>query len=585
MKINNLAGASLLALTIALSPAALAETWIEKSNAYSQQLLELMGKYQPEAAAQFGVTGVEADVADFKANVVERFRADSLAIAAGLKAELERETDPALRLDISIMIDALEDGARTLELQNSAQVPYFNLPQMIFGGFQGLLGPGSDASRHQYAVQRLKRYAGLEDGYQPITDLAVARTRERMSDDSLQGPFTGQVSQDLERMPTFIDGIDELFENAGLDGWQEASATLKDQLNGYKAFVEEEVMSRARDSAILPRALYEDVLRTTWGVDASPEVLIEMGTLGFASIKNEMKALAPLVAMEKGWNITDYREVIARLKEDNIPGDQLLAFYEDTIEKLEEISVREGLVTIPERDAQVRIMTAAETAQQPAPNLQPPRFVGGAEKEYPTFRLPQLEKNADGSWKNTDETFRANAWTLSAHEARPGHELQFAAMVDQGVSLARQLYAFNSTNVEGWALYAEAISKPYMPLDGQLISLQHRLLRAARAFLDPMLNLGLIEPEAAKRILIEDVMLSEKWAQNEIERYTYRIPGQAPAYYYGYAKLQELRTEVEVRLANKFKAQAFHDFILAQGLLPPDLMRAAVLDRFVPSQL
>ncbi|MFC4347981.1 DUF885 domain-containing protein [Kordiimonas lipolytica] len=582
---NALAGASMLAMSLSMSTGVFAETWVEKSNEYSQQLLNLMGKYQPEFAAQVGVTGVEANVFDLKENVVDRYRADSMEIVATLKAQMANETDPALLQDMAIMVKALEDGAKTLELQNSAQLPYFNVPQMIFGGFQALLGPGSDASRHAQAVTRLKRYAGLEDGYTPIVELAMARTRERMGNMELKGPYIKEVEQDLERMPTFIDGIDSLFEGAGLEGWEDAVATLKEQLADYRAFIEDEIKPRARQNARLPRPLYEDALKATWGVDASPEELIELATLGYANIKNEMKALAVLVAEEKGYASHDYRDVIAKLKEDNIPGDQLKEFYEDVIAKLEEIAIREGLVTIPERDAQVRIMTAAETAQQPAPNLQPPRFVNSGPKEYPTFRLPLLKKNEDGSWKATDETFRANAWTLSAHEARPGHELQFASMVDNGVSLARQLYAFNSTNVEGWALYAEAISKPYMPLDAQLVSLQHRLLRAARAFLDPMLNLGLIDAVEAKRILTEDVMLSDAWAQNEIERYTYRIPGQAPAYFYGYSKLQALRTEVELALADKFDAKAFHDFILAQGLLPPMLMRQAVMERFVPSQL
>ena len=34
-----------------------------------------------------------------------------------------------------------------------------------------------------------------------------------------------------------------------------------------------------------------------------------------------------------------------------------------------------------------------------------------------------------------DFNFQAAAWTLSAHEGRPGHELQFTAMVERGVSL------------------------------------------------------------------------------------------------------------------------------------------------------
>ena len=42
-----------------------------------------------------------------------------------------------------------------------------------------------------------------------------------------------------------------------------------------------------------------------------------------------------------------------------------------------------------------------------------------------------------------------------------------------------------------------------------------------------------------------------------------------------------LRTEVEIALGGDFNQRRFHDFILEQGLLPPDLLREAVLDEFV----
>ena len=127
--------------------------------------------------------------------------------------------------------------------------------------------------------------------------------------------------------------------------------------------------------------------------------------------------------------------------------------------------------------------------------------------------------------------------------------------------------------------------RPYLPLEAQMISLQYRLMRAARMFLDPMLNLGLITPEEAKRLIVEDIAIGESWAQNEIERYTYRIPGQATAYYYGYNKMQSLRTQTELKLADDFDQRAFHDFVLAQGLLPPDILKDAVMTEFVPSQI
>ncbi|WP_262690985.1 DUF885 domain-containing protein [Kordiimonas aestuarii] len=561
------------------------QSWIEKSNAYSAKLLGLMAKYAPEYASMIGVAAADTEVMDVQPKVLERYTADAKKLISELKAARTQEKDPALVQDIDIMIASLERDVKTNALTKANLLTYNNVPQDIYSGFQALLGSGSDASRHESAVVRLRKYAGLEEGYQPITELATARSRESFAVEGLAGPFKDEVEQDLEHLPVFIEGLAPLFEGAGLTGWQEPLEKLKAQLTAYGEFVRGEIVPRARSEARLPRPLYENDL-AKWGLEGvTPETLIQMASLGYASIKFEMEALAPLVAAEKGYAETDYKSVIRYLKEEGIPGDELEAYYAKTIADLEDIARKHAIISVPVRDAQIRIMDEAETAANPAPNVQPPRFVGGDEKIYPTFRLPLVKKNGDGTWQTTDDTYKASTWTLAAHEARPGHEMQFSAMLDQGVSLARQLYAFNSVNVEGWALYAEAISKPYMPLDGQLISLQNRLVRAARAFLDPMLNLGLITPADAKRLLIEDVMIDEGWAQDEIERYTYRMPGQATAYYYGYSRLMALRAEVELKLRDKFVQKDFHDFILSQGLLPPSLMHKAVMEQFVPEAL
>lgn len=199
--------------------------------------------------------------------------------------------------------------------------------------------------------------------------------------------------------------------------------------------------------------------------------------------------------------------------------------------------------------------------------------------------MPTIVQKEDGSWPQSDYAFPAMMWTLSAHEARPGHEMQFTTMLRGGISTARALFAFTSANVEGWALYAEAIAKPYMPLEGQLISLRDRLLRAARIWLDPMLNMGLISAEEAKRVLMVEVVLDDLSAQTEIDRYTFRSPAQATAYYYGYENLQSLRASTELRLQDRFNQQEFHDFLLAQGLLPPEVLSKAVRENFIAPRL
>ena len=70
----------------------------------------------------------------------------------------------------------------------------------------------------------------------------------------------------------------------------------------------------------------------------------------------------------------------------------------------------------------------------------------------------------------------------------------------------------------------------------------------------------------------------------EADRYAFLAPGQATSYYYGYRNLQRLRTEVEMALGDRFNQLKYHDFILKQGLLPPELLRQAVLQEFVPGQ-
>jgi uncharacterized protein (DUF885 family) len=180
-----------------------------------------------------------------------------------------------------------------------------------------------------------------------------------------------------------------------------------------------------------------------------------------------------------------------------------------------------------------------------------------------------------------DFTHEAGSWSLTAHESRPGHELQFSAMVEKGISTARAVFAFNSVNVEGWGLYAEAEVQPYLPAEAQLFTLQFRLLRAARAFLDPMVNMGQMTPDQARDFLIKEVVQSDGMAKQEVDRYTVRAPGQATSYFYGYQRLLETRQRAQIALREKFDRMAFNDFVLSQGLLPPKLLEKAVMTDFV----
>src|SRR6202000_107547 len=127
------------------------------------------------------------------------------------------------------------------------------------------------------------------------------------------------------------------------------------------------------------------------------------------------------------------------LKKDQIVGESIVPQYEDTLKQIEGITREHKLVTLPNRPARIRLASAAETAQQPAAHMDPPPLLNNTGQQG-TFVLPLNVPTAPGSSdtkKIDDFTYKASTWTLVAHEARPGHALQFASMVERGVSLAR----------------------------------------------------------------------------------------------------------------------------------------------------
>ena len=581
-------GLAVLALTVGIAVAQPAAppppAWVERSNANAQGLMGVFARFNPEMAGFFGMPGLDEQIMDLTPGFDERRLAAVRQEVQALQAKLTTESDPAVKQDLEILIKAGSEDIEGTELNNRLTVPYFSVSSTVFQGLRALLDDQVPAERRKAAVVRLRRYAGGEKGYQPLTELAEARIRSRLQTPGLLAPIKEEVERELGNSAAYVQGIEELFKKHGVGGYEKSYKELAKQLTAYDEFIRTEVLPRARTDFRQPRELYAYNLKTV-GVDMPVDELTSRAQVAFAEIQVQMQTLAPLVAKEKGWSLQDYREVIRELKKQQVVGEAILPLYEGRIREIETIIRAQKIVTLPSRDMRIQLASEAESAAIPAPNMRPPRLIGNT-GEMGTFVLPLRipAKPGEGQLTFDDFTHEAASWTLTAHEGRPGHELQFASIIERGVSLARVLFAFNSVNVEGWGLYAESELQPYEPLEGQLITLQSRLMRAARAFLDPGLQLGEITREQATRVLREDVCLSEAMALQEVQRYTFLAPAQATAYFVGYNRLLETRALTERALGEHFDRKAFNDFVLAQGLLPPALLRRAVLEEFVPSQ-
>jgi hypothetical protein len=179
MQISRIVALTASVIAFLALPAAAQDDWVQKSNAHAQIVLEAVARFNPETAGSIGVDGLDEEILDLREGLYERDIEDSERVLEELHLPLTEESHPAVRQDLGILIKVIEDSIHTTKLNHEYMLPYRNISQTIFGGIRGLIDPQIPAERYPAAIVRLNRYAGLENGYEPIVELAKDRMRER----------------------------------------------------------------------------------------------------------------------------------------------------------------------------------------------------------------------------------------------------------------------------------------------------------------------------------------------------------------------------------------------------------------------
>ena len=479
-----------------------------------------------------------------------------------LEQKLAKVKNPELRFDLKILLKAGRERLRSYELDNKYRVPYVNLSKAILDSLRNTSKEIESSSQQQQAILiKLKRYAGLEPNTTALTTSVEQAINAQFQKPEFALPSTEQLEEGLENNASQVFEILAFLRQQEVTDYQEAYAELKTQLFDYEIFVRREVLAKAETNFRLPAELYAFKLKQQ-GIETPIEELIEQAHTVFTQTQSQMDEIAQTIAQQRGIGISGYREIIQALKQEQLSAKDTLRLYQKRAKDLETTIERENLVTLPENKFNIRLATAAEKRNFPVPlyNTSSSTFV------IPVFQNPKKAKAYN------DFTNPAMSWTLTVHEVRPGHDLQNAVIKNQNLSLARTDFAANATSVEGWATYAEAMMRPYLPVEGRFMSLQFQLLRAARAFLEPELQLGKVTTADALKVLTVDAGFSKFFAEQEIKRYISRFPGQAPAYFYGSQQLLQLRSQAEEMLGREFTLKKFNDFVLSQGFLTPKLL-------------
>jgi hypothetical protein len=558
-----------------------AQDWIETSNGYAKDLLELHAEHDPEYPIFLGLGDAETGTRSLSLDARSEMAAALKGISRDFSNAGSREIDPSVQTDLTLLSKDAEYQGRLLEIEERERIDYHDIAALVFHGIYPFLEEEAEEDRHGIALERLKRYAGKAGRCRPLATQGIDLLRAQL-DGPLRGfPWRPNIQRDLRGARGLMNLLGVLFERRGLGGPAAPHlALLKGQIEGYGRFVRDNILNRCPESPPprISSELYEAILCTQGMSDKKPSKIAEEGRVEFEEIREEMASLAEEVSKAHG-NLpkADFRAVIRILKRNRMKPEAIADHYRDRIRELE--GHLKGIVRVPGREIKILCQPGSPDSILAKPHYQPPKLMGNKEKAHGLLYLPTSD-GKDGAQHSFDDIyFESATWTFAAHEARPGHDLQYGVLIEEGVSLARAFFGLKTENIEGWGLYAEDLMKPHMPTDGQLICLQMRLLRAARAFLDPELNLGKTTIAEARSILRSEIGLSEVAVEQELDRY-FRYPSQAVSYLVGFKRLLELREHVKEHLQARFDQEKFHNFILKQGGLPPGELKRVTEERF-----
>ncbi|MFP5384508.1 MAG: DUF885 domain-containing protein [Bacteriovoracia bacterium] len=546
--------------------------WKEESAHLAKEYAYAWGPLYPEYISDIGFETFDSMAAPFSKDLdVKRYEL-ARSWKKRLEAFIESHHHPELVTDAKILLSNVELEMEDIKLaREKGIIPFMSISEFVFSHLKPLIKPESSRTKMQSALIRFRQYVRGSDNQPPLVEGYMSYMQDKMNrlaERRKRGiwPVKAEIIASLNESPEFLRATEELLKKWSGNEWKRDFEELKKQVETYENFIKKKVLPYAAKDPSVPREVYAYMLKG-YGIFEDPDALIKTAREDYRKTYVEFRRLAAEIATSHKLKKNDPVFVMSYLESRKFSQDEeLLNYYKFTADKLLEIVRANKLLTIKERpDFIIRFGTKAEMQSIPAPHFDSPSLTG-EDKGPGQYIIPRIT----GKQGMRDFSFREAILNLTAHEGIPGHALQYQSMKERGITLIRAKFAFNSANVEGWAHYAEQIIYPYLTAEEKFVTLQRRLWRQARMFLDPELNLGKISLPGNQilNLYMNELGFSREFAQSELKRYAYIMPGQAPSYYYGAKIIENLKGKLKAKHATSFSEQCFNDALLEMGVLP-----------------
>jgi uncharacterized protein (DUF885 family) len=288
----------------------------------------------------------------------------------------------------------------------------------------------------------------------------------------------------------------------------------------------------------------------------SPEEIHNIGKSEVARISREIKVIMEEVGFSG--TIREFTDYVKNRK-DLYPanGDEILKGYREILTHMDK-KLPDYFGHLPVAEYDVKAIEEYREQAAPAAYYYPP---------------PQDFSRPGSFYANTYKPEQRPKFTMEAlayHEAVPGHHLQIAIMQEQKEMPDFRRYEGSTAFIEGWALYAEKLSKEmgfYQDDFSEYGRLTMEIWRAVRLVVDTGLHYYKWTRDEAIEYCKENSGEEEHEIEVEVDRYI-AMPGQALAYKIGELRILELRDKAKKALGSEFNIKVFHDRLLEKGALP-----------------
>ncbi len=542
-----------------------APKWMTYSNRVAEEFTRDYSALYPELGSSLGYREFDKLGNNPSQLLDEKYKALVHKWIARLEKELAQTQDKNLIVDLKILLDNSKRNLKSIEVNEKLGIiPVHQASQNVYGYLFQLINDQAPDQRKEDAVTRFKYYMSetktknnLIEAYRSETERYQRKYKKKIY------PFRGEVEKYLADSPFYVKGVGELLANSGRDDWKVQYQNFKAAIDVYDNYIRNKILPLTRKSPVLPLEVYKLSLASI-GVEKNPRDLIKLGKSEYKKLYKKYAKLAKEIAEKYKLSRDDPAFVVNFMKTKQITRkEEARQLYEAASTRLTKIIHDHELVTLPKSPLKIRMAGDAESKASPVPHLVPPPLIDN-DGIRPEFVVPT---SSTGQVPFNDFSFAAAATILTAHEGRPGHDLQFTRMIENPPSTIRARYAMNSVNVEGWALYAEDLVYPYLTLEEKFFGVQMRLWRQARYFLDPMVQTGKASAADVIRVFNGELGVSQTMATLEYQRYAFRSPGQATAYFQGYLNILKIKEDL-TKEYGEMNVKCFNDTLLSFGLLP-----------------